>query len=317
MFEVGRFGLPFLLLSKEMQDAEIKWAKEAEEEKKRHFEEDLFPNAVDWDLKFTRNNPGYKNREVCFKASTYNVAQKHLFDIEPVLLTHKGTRGPLDTDVVSPVIKKSYRNARWVYRNVILSRGESLSLSFGNAKGKVYFDGDVSFPVLYMWTPNRYDSFDTWMSITPQEIVTQRSGISHCKGTVCIGGYGLGWFLEQVAKKRTVKKIVLVEKYEELFDWFGNEHIKHVIKETGTPIEIVIGDVFPYLKENHEKFDRIALDVFKSYGNNNLDDNHDVRDLLREPYKKHRYRTQPRFDASKLWCWGSVVIGQKERIRYI
>ena len=207
---------------------------------------------------------------------------------------------------------------QWIYRNAVLPRGEKTWVRFGNAPGEVYFDDDVVFPVLYEWkqwvTWDR--PFTVWMSHTPMETFSQRNGIRHCSGHVCIGGYGLGWFLEQVAKKRSVKSIVIVEKSKELLDWFARKHAKKIAKETGTKIKVVCADVYTYLAERHEDFDKIALDVYEAYGNNNAEDNKQLRKLLYPHGDFWNYkRGEPTIAKKKLWVWGSVKIGREERYR--
>ena len=59
------------------------------------------------------------------------------------------------------------------------------------------------------------------MSSMPAEMLTQRSGIRMAQGKVLIGGLGIGWFLEQVCSKREVEEVVLVERSQELLDWYG------------------------------------------------------------------------------------------------
>ncbi len=52
-----------------------------------------------------------------------------------------------------------------------------------------------------MKTPPLFDTSDRvqlgaiWMSLTPMEMMTQRSGVQAARGTVVIGGLGLGWLL--------------------------------------------------------------------------------------------------------------------------
>ena len=67
----------------------------------------------------------------------------------------------------------------------------------------------------------RFRDGATWMSSTPAEMLTQRSGIRMATGKVLIGGLGLGWFLEEVCKKDEVEEVVLVERSQELLDWYG------------------------------------------------------------------------------------------------
>ena len=311
--------LPFFLLPKSWQDSIRKQEKEAREAEARYFEEVLVPNAIDWDPDFAKKDLN-DLKKVCFKASTYIAAQKPLFpDVKPVILSQKNLREIHPNDIQGPVMTNGSREVKWVYRNAVLTRGDDLWLAFGNAKGKCYFDDDIAIPQLCHYRKGHWERpFLVWMSHTPMEMFTQRGGIRHCSGRVCIGGYGMGWFLEQVAAKKNVKEIVVVERSKELLDWFARAHCKKVQKETGKKIRIVCEDVFPYLEKHHTEFDKIALDVFSSYGNNNAEDDPRIKDLLRITLDPRRpWLWDYRFSPKKLWCWGSVKVGRQERIRYI
>ena len=265
--------------------------KRLEAERERRFEEVYVPSASPWDPNLKRED--LREWAVCFKAETYNPPK--LFDSAPV----ERSAFLQPDDVLGPVWEgRDGRPTCWYYRNTILPRGKSLSIMFGASKGWVYFDGDVVVPTLLESTLGRPK---VWMSMTPFEMFTQRPGIRHCRGNVCIGGYGMGWFLEEVARKKYVNKITVVERSRELLEWFGFDRIKALAAETGKPIEVVVGDVYPYLKEHHAEFDKIALDTFLTYGNNNMRMSLAVYDLL------HVGGTLAlRFDKKKLWCWGGV-----------
>jgi len=60
-----------------------------------------------------------------------------------------------------------------------------------------------------------------WMSLTPMEMMTQRSAVQLASQTVVIGGLGLGWLLRKVCEKPEVERVIVVEKSKELLDWFG------------------------------------------------------------------------------------------------
>ena len=88
-----------------------------------------------------------------------------------------------------------------------------------------------------------YDSSIThatlWMSLTPQEMVTLAPGTRKAKGTVVIGGLGLGHQLIEVCQKRSVKKIILLERSKELVDWLRPRIRPHL---SGCKLEVIIGD---------------------------------------------------------------------------
>jgi len=122
----------------------------------------------------------------------------------------------------------------WAYSNRVLPHPIPLP-SFDN-ETFTFFDGNVVIPSLSdLWKSREGEPFDpkqmtekqrfiegaVWMGLTPAEMLTQRSGIRMAKGKVLIGGLGLGWFLEEVCKKDEVEEVVLVERSQELLDWYG------------------------------------------------------------------------------------------------
>ena len=58
---------------------------------------------------------------------------------------------------------------------------------------------------------NRVYHGNVWMSLTPNEMISQRDGIEAAKGTVVIGGLGLGWFLRKVCEKESVDRVIVVD----------------------------------------------------------------------------------------------------------
>jgi hypothetical protein len=288
--------IPLFLLSPETQNRIKREEEQKAEDNKKFYEAVLVPHANDWtpDFRWKDLNHG----RFCFKASTYNPASEPLFDTPPVHLDSAAMKGVLPTDIRSPQFECDGDATRaWVYRRAILPRGEKLSIASGNRHGHVYFDGDVSFPILYehrSWVTWKSPLF-VWMSLTPMEVFTQRPGVRHCSGRVCIGGLGLGWFLKEVHKKRSVTEIVVVERNRALLDWFGQEMCGALSK-----VKVVCADVFEYLEERHSGFDKIALDVFEGYGGNN--EEYDAR--IYSLFRRHRC---PR---EKVWCWGAANIGE-------
>src|SRR5262249_33364181 len=127
------------------------------------------------------------------EASTYRVDK--LFDLPP-------TKVDCFTEnyVASP-------GGHFAYRNRILLGGLPLRL-FGIDQGMVVWNGDVVIPMLLDMTEDSRSGWKfaaratrgerakwgaVWMSMTPAEMLTQRSGVQAAEATVVIGGLGLGW----------------------------------------------------------------------------------------------------------------------------
>lgn len=125
-----------------------------------------------------------------------------------------------------------------------------------------------------------------WMSLTPAEMLSQRSGIQKAEGKVLVGGLGIGWFLRKVCEKQTVNEVVLVEKSQELLDWYGYDLCQRYAKVT----DVICDDVFAVI----EKFPdhQLLLDIWPVYRG------------------RESAQTDPRLKAirahagDRVWAWG-------------
>jgi hypothetical protein len=121
------------------------------------------------------------------------------------------------------------------YQNRILPKGMPLQL-LGHEAGFVVWTDDIVIPTLVdtsrhcrsgkPFLPSTSEAERVawgavWMSLTPSEMMTQRSGVLAAKGIVVLGGLGLGWLLGKVCAKDSVERVVVVEKSQELLDWYG------------------------------------------------------------------------------------------------
>jgi hypothetical protein len=195
---------------------------------------------------------------------------ERLFDIEA---SHHWFEG-----VVSP-------GGSFLYSNRIFPAGTRLKLAMSAQRmGTVEFDGDVVLPTLFDVTG---PSPDPWMSLTPQEMITQRPGILRASGTVVIGGLGLGWFLKKVHDRSQVESVVLVESSQELLDWYGHDLCGRLPKVT----DVICGDVYDHVGRFGASAKHL-LDIWKDYGECLLD----KRFLLHKRLYKH------------VWGWGEEAI---------
>lgn len=183
------------------------------------------------------------------------------------------------------------------YTNAVLTPPHKLRVGWGLMRGTVVWDGPVTIPRLHQrdevgrWGAGDFRNYEChpWMSITPSEIITQRSGVRHAKGHVVVGGLGLGWLLERVEERKKVECITLVEVNQGLVDW-----LLPVLRARmgDTPIKVIVGDVDEVVPKLTA--DVCLLDVYPYYGSNGQH-----RDKLdrESPNVKH------------FWAWG----GHKER----
>ena len=78
------------------------------------------------------------------------------------------------------------------------------------------------------------------MSLTPAEMLTQRPGVRRAQGTVLIGGLGLGWLLKKVCEKDSVDRVIVVERSQELLDWYGHDLCRKFPKVS----DVICDDVY-------------------------------------------------------------------------
>ena len=152
-------------------------------------------------------------------ASTYRVDS--LFDVPPAQATCLS-----ENYLVSP-------GENFAYQERILLQTKKLRL---HPNGVVHWNGDIVIPALLdikldSGTRRAFPGTTTegervkwgmvWMSMTPMEMLTQRSGVQAAQGTVVIAGLGMGWLLRKVSEKPSVERVIVVEKSRDLLDWFG------------------------------------------------------------------------------------------------
>lgn len=193
------------------------------------------------------------------------------------------------------------RHGKWGYQNILLPKGEVLPTCLGARAGHVVFDDDVVIPTLWRGTNDQ-----VWMSLTPMEVLSQRPGFAHAKGSVMIGGLGMGWALREIAKLKRVSKLIVAERSEDLLDWFGRKLIRQIAEETGKQIDLVVGDAFEIADklinetDPSNRVDSFIFDIWQSYGSARGDHRWDA---LRETALAKKKRA---------WAWGASGAPNRE-----
>jgi len=176
----------------------------------------------------------------------------------------------------------------WRYVVNVIPRGTKLATWCGNKIGSVIFDGPVNVPAIYgreAWRKEISYRNEPWMSLTPAEIMSMRTGLRFAKGHTVVAGLGLGHLLIEVTKKRSVKKVTLVEISQELVDWLYPRVKAYLAQD----VNVIVGDanhVIPGLEA-----DSALIDIDSSYGNNNFH--------------------APKEHIDKVWVWGTATIGER------
>ncbi len=240
--------------------------------------EPLLPSPERWDEDKTP-----LRRLLVLESATYQVDQ--LFDLPPT------PADSVENYVVSP-------GGRFAYRNRILSGGQPLRL-YGMDKAMVVWDGDVVFPMLLDMTidarngmrfpvtatrDERAKRGAVWMSMTPAEMLSQRSGVEAAEGTVVLGGLGLGWLLRKVCEKPSVERVIVVKKSQELLDWYGTDLCKRYEKVS----DVICDDVYNQIGKHGAKV-KYLLDIWLRFG---------------QARRDSRFKTLKRKQKKRLWGWG-------------
>lgn len=185
----------------------------------------------------------------------------------------------------------------FAYENVILPAGMPLELC-GKQHGLVIWDDDVVLPTLvdmnlngrngkrfakYVPEKERAAWGMVWMSLTPSEMLSQRSGVAKANGKVVIGGLGLGWFMKKLSTKDTVTEIVVVEKSQELLDWYGYKLCEKYPKVK----EVICNDVYQEIGRHGDC--EYLLDIWPIYAG-----------AINDP----RLRAARKVVGERIWAWG-------------
>lgn len=224
-------------------------------------------SARDWDPEHTR-----WEKFLALRAASY-----HVRDLFPEI--ERNTRSP-SLGLMHPESFAESPGGRFRYLvNVIPEAGELETVCAGRA-GRVAFDGPVEAPALYERNVHGQFTDKPWMSLTPMEIMTTRTGTRRAHGRVIIAGLGLGHQLIEVSLRKRVKEITLVEVSRELVDWLW----PRIAKFLGpVPVQVVVGDAAKIVP-NLAHADVALIDTFKGYGGNEIG-----------------YSVP----ADVVWCWGA------------
>lgn len=149
-------------------------------------------------------------------------------------------------------------SGRFVYVHIRLPRGRPLDLyQPGDKVGKVRFTTAVNIPSLMEWKKGGHDA-TTWMGLSPSEMMTQRNGIRKASGEVVVYGLGMGWFLAQVCAKKSVTRVTVVEREQEILDWLRPRVEAYYPQVKEKVAEWVCMDAYEYVDAHTDAADRRA-----------------------------------------------------------
>ena len=175
-------------------------------------------------------------------------------------------------------------DGRFCYCRRLLPAGARLATYSGSRRGTVLFDGPVEIQGLYSLGRLYRGDRAPWMSLTPMEVMSLRSGTRLAKGHVVIAGLGLGHQLIEVAKRKQVTKITLVECEQTIVDWILPRVRQYL--PANVDLEVIVGDACTLIPKMTA--DVALIDIYPHYGDN-------------------EFPTCP--NIPRVWVWGSARIG--------
>lgn len=263
------FGFPEFLMTPEQKKAR----------KKRHdaWIDRCLKDIRDWDPKMKWE------ATLAIRASSYDIGLDPFPEVKPIH-ANRPQGVPEESHVDSP-------SGHWRYIKQILPAKTDLWTFYGSKKGHVIFDGPVTIPTLWKGRTSTDGKFywnqHPFMSLSPMEMFTLRGGIRRAKGHVVVAGLGLGYQLLEIARKKTVRQITLVEIDEELTEWL----LPRIRKLITKPLKVVVGDAYKVMPKLTA--DTAIVDIFPSYGNND--------------WEQAKLRNSCP-DIGHIWCWGTAVV---------
>ncbi|GAA0084146.1 hypothetical protein UT300007_05850 [Clostridium sp. CTA-7] len=123
-------------------------------------------------------------------------------------------------------------------------------------KEKDYIDGymynkheKLNLSLLELYGPN-----NIWMKVSPLEIESSYMFIKYAKGIVGVVGLGLGYVVQELAKKKDVEKVVVYEKEKDIIDLYNLSF------KNNSKIIIINEDAY---KTKKESFDFFYVDIYE------------------------------------------------------
>lgn len=105
----------------------------------------------------------------------------------------------------------------------------------------------------------------TWMSITPNEILTMKEPIGKARGKVLTLGLGMGYFAFMASEKENVETVTIVEREKDVIDLFETCILPQF--PHGEKIRIVQADAFDFANTLADgEYDYCFADLWKGVG---------------------------------------------------
>lgn len=195
------------------------------------------------------------------------------------------TRAKLKSDKFTPMHlviptgrSGDYRISRKVITNTDIRRANILSMV-----SDFYPPKKGIITILSRKSRKSWVNEDCIMSDAEYEKVTNNYIMQIAGGTILIAGLGLGMVILPLLKRSRVRKIIVVEKEQDVI----NLVYKHIKKfDTSNKLELIHDDIENVEFDKKIKFDVIYFDIW----DNVCGDNYAQMKLLRKKFKKNRAR---------------------------
>ncbi|MBO4277916.1 MAG: hypothetical protein J5925_05930 [Clostridia bacterium] len=157
---------------------------------------------------------------------------------------------------------KNAVRGEWELKNFVMQPfaafvcGDPLCLPDGRVIPQIGF-----FDCVYRY-PGVLQNGREWMTLLPNEIITQRVPVKKARGRVLTYGLGLGYFAFSAANKPQVDSVTVVERDESVIELFKTFILPAL--PCADKINIVCADAFDYAEHiaPNGKFDYIFADIW-------------------------------------------------------
>jgi len=137
------------------------------------------------------------------------------------------------------------------------------------------------------------DSWETWMSLSPQEMESQEPAIQYAAGHTVIMGLGLGWLALNAAFNENVSQVTVIELDRDIIRLFNRSGaMDPVPKKIRQKIHIIHGDALKWTSKKPVDF--LYADIWQSFAEDGVLD-----DLQ---------RMQTNLHAELIYFWGQEIV---------
>lgn len=134
---------------------------------------------------------------------------------------------------------------------------------------RAYFTAHVEYDgVNWVLTKGEGEKKEVWMSLTPMELESQGHHAHAARGSVLIGGFGMGVLAWNVAKKPNVKKIVVLERDRDILKIAETLRALPGWEALNDKMVLVEADALTY--QSVFRYDVAIFDIWQSQGDSDV-----------------------------------------------